>query len=143
MFCQSLIVQVRQQWPLWEDGLQSRLLRELSLCRELPLLLHFRRKKACVKFRRASKMFDTAETSDQDPEQDIEMIATLNCVRRVLINQLVSKKKRRYKADGYNLDLSYLNHFTRTLVDPHHKILCMADKTKANDANLHTFVGIK
>ena len=88
-------------------------------------------------------MFDTAETSDQDPEQDIEMIGTLNCVRRVLINQLVSTKKRRYKADGYNLDLSYLNHFTRTLVDPHHKILCMADKTKANDANLHTFVGIK
>ena len=66
-------------------------------------------------------MFDTAETSDQDPEQDIEMIATLNCVRRVLINELVSKKKRRYKADGYNLDLSYLNHFTRTLVD----ILCV------------------
>ena len=78
-------------------------------------------------------MFDTAETSDQDPEQDIEMIATLNCVRRVLINQLVSKKKRRYKADGYNLDLSYVNHFPRTNMDRHQKILCMADKTKAND----------
>ena len=51
-------------------------------------------------------MFDTVETSDQDPEQDIEMISTLNCVSRVLIKQLVSKKKRRYKKDGYNLGLS-------------------------------------
>ena len=62
-------------------------------------------------------MFDTVDTCDQDPEQDIEMISTLNCVRRFLIEKLVSKKKRRYKADGYNLDLSYVTHF------PHHKKL--------------------
>ena len=62
-------------------------------------------------------MFNTVETSDQDPEQDIEMISTLNCVRRVLIKPLMSKKRRRYKADGYNLDLSYLTHF------PYHKKL--------------------
>ena len=60
-------------------------------------------------------MFNTVETSDQDPEQDIEMILTLNCVRRFLIKKLVSKKKRRYKADGYNLDLTYLTNKVITM----------------------------
>ena len=64
---------------------------------------------------------------------------SINCVRRLLIEQLVSKKKMRYKADGYNLDLSYVTHFPRILVDRHHKILGMADKTKVALNNYTNF----